>query len=165
MKFGALFFDFFGTLVDIFKVKAYFQNVREMAEILGVNPDKFNTQWVQAAMQREGDFSAVRDRIKDACKDLNANCSEENMKKAVEIRMNFFLTNTVPRPDAVPVLEWAKRAGYPLGLITNCTIELPRQARHPAEARCSSRRNSSGSPRPSSCFPRSSLHSNPCRRP
>ncbi len=105
MKFSALFFDFFGTLVDIFKVKAYFKNVREMAEVLGVNPDKFNAQWVQAAMQREGDFSAVRDRIKDACKDLNANCSEENMKKAVEIRMNFFLRNTVPRPDAVPVLE------------------------------------------------------------
>ncbi len=125
MKFSALIFDFFGTLVDIFKVKAYFQNVREMAEILGVNPEKFNTQWVQAAMQREGDFSAVRDRIADACKDLNADCSEEKMKRAVEIRMNFFLTNTVPRPDAMPVLEWAQGAGYPLGLITNCTIELP----------------------------------------
>lgn len=125
MKFSALFFDFFGTLVDIFKVKAYFQNVKEMAEILDVNPDKFNSQWVQAAMQREGDFSTVRDRITDACKNLNANCSEEKMKKAIEIRMKFFLTNTVPRSDAVPVLEWAQRAGYPLGLITNCTIELP----------------------------------------
>ncbi len=125
MKFSAIFFDFFGTLVDIFKVKAYFQNVKEMAEILGVNPEKFNTQWLQAAMQREGDFSAVRDRIADACKGLNANCSEEIIKKAIEIRMNFFLTNTVPRPDAVPALEWAQGAGYRLGLITNCTIELP----------------------------------------
>ncbi len=132
MKFSALFFDFFGTLVDIFKVQAYFQNVREMAEILGANPEKFNSQWVQAAMQREGDFSAVRDRIADACKGLNAKCTEEMVKKAVEIRMNFFLTNTIPRPDTVPALEWAKSAGYPLGLITNCTIELPEiWHRHP----------------------------------
>ena len=125
MRFSALFFDFFGTLVDIFKVQAYFRNVREMAEVLNVNPEKFNTQWMQAALQREGDFSAVRDRIADACKGLNAKFSEEMVKKAVEIRMNFFLTNTIPRPDAVPVLEWAQRAGYRLGLITNCTIELP----------------------------------------
>lgn len=125
MKFSALFFDFFGTLVDIFKVQAYFQNVRDMAGLLGVNPEKFNAQWVQAALKREGDFSSVRERIADACLGLEANCSEDAVKKAVETRMNFFLTNTVPRPDAVPVLEWARGAGYPLGLITNCTIELP----------------------------------------
>src|SRR5271157_727152 len=125
MMFSALFFDFFGTLVDIFQMSDYFQNLTDMANVLGIKPSKFRDQWMVASMARNKEYQSVSERVLDACERTGAGCNEEKLKEAVEIRTRFFITRTEPRSDAIPVLEWAQNRGYALGLITNCTIELP----------------------------------------
>jgi beta-phosphoglucomutase-like phosphatase (HAD superfamily) len=45
MKYDAVIFDLFGTLVDIFSMREYEVLVDEMCEVLGVSPADFTSRW------------------------------------------------------------------------------------------------------------------------
>jgi putative hydrolase of the HAD superfamily len=47
------------------------------------------------------------------------------MKKAVEIRLQQMRRALQPRPDAVATLARLKNECYKLGLLSNCSIEIP----------------------------------------
>ena len=125
MKFKAVIFDLFGTLVDDFVSSAGPVHM-DMADALEVSYDQFTPLWNQTLEMRiVGAFGTVEANVEYVCNAMNRRPSAEQIKKAVEIRMSSIKLALQPKPDAVATLAQIKTAGYKTGLVSNASIEIP----------------------------------------
>ena len=125
MKFKAIIFDLFGTLVDDFG-SSVGQMHHEMAAALAVPYEQFMQLWGQTAKMRIiGAFETVEASIKYVCDTMKVSPPAEQLEKAVEIRMKYIRQALRPRPDAISTVSELKNKGYKIGLLSNCSIEIP----------------------------------------
>ncbi len=125
MKFQAVIFDLFGTLVDDF-VTSVGQTYTELAEALEVPYEQFMHLWRQTSdMRTGGAFQTVEASIEHVCGIMGVRVGAEQMAKAVEIRLQQTRRALEPRPDTVATAARLKDEGYKLGLLSNCSIEIP----------------------------------------
>jgi putative hydrolase of the HAD superfamily len=125
MNYGAVIFDLFGTLVDDFPSSVGGMH-KEMAVALGVPYEQFIQLWGQTTEMRiTGDFETVEASIEYACGAMGAPLEVEQTTKAVEIRMKYIRQALQPRPDAIDTLSQLKNHAYKIGLLSNCSIEIP----------------------------------------
>ena len=125
MKFEAVIFDLFGTLVDGF-VSSDGQIHTELPAALQVPPEQFVQVWRQTSeMRTNGTFQTVEASIKYVCDNIGVQVTAGQMTKAVEIRLRHIKQALKPRRDAVATLVQLKNEGYKLGLLSNCSIEIP----------------------------------------
>jgi putative hydrolase of the HAD superfamily len=125
MKFGTVIFDLFGTLVDDF-VSSVGQMHQEMAAALAVPYEQFMQVWRQTSEMRIiGAFETVEANMKYVCDAMNVHLGAEQNAQAVEIRMKYIRQALQPRPGATATLSQLKNQGYKLGLVSNCSIEIP----------------------------------------
>jgi putative hydrolase of the HAD superfamily len=126
MKFTAVIFDLFGTLVDDFATSVGRQTYSELAEALEAPYEQFMPLWRQTAEMRTGGaFQTVEGSIEHVCDMIGVRVAPEQMKKAVEIRLQQTRRALLPRPDAVATLARLKNECHKLGLLSNCSIEIP----------------------------------------
>jgi putative hydrolase of the HAD superfamily len=124
MNYRAIIFDLFGTLVGDFM--AVGQSYDELAEILGVPYEPFMKQWREITGRRTlGEFQTVEASIEHVCGALGVSVNAAQMAKAVEFRLNYTRRALVPKPDAVATLAQLKYTGFKIGLLSNCSIEIP----------------------------------------
>lgn len=125
MKFEAVIFDLFGTLVDGFAMSVG-QTYSELAEVLEVPYEQFMQVWRHTAkMRSDGTFQTVEAGIEHVCGIMGLRVGAEQMTKAVEIRMEQARRALEPRPEAMATLTRLRDDGYKIGLLSNCSIEIP----------------------------------------
>jgi putative hydrolase of the HAD superfamily len=125
MKFKAVIFDLFGTLVDDFG-SSIGQMHHKMAAALAVPYEQFIALWGQTAKMRIiGTFETVEANIKYVCDTMKVSPTAEQLEKAVEIRMKYIGQALRPRHDAISTVSQLKNRGYKIGLLSNCSIEIP----------------------------------------
>ena len=125
MKFQAVIFDLFGTLVDDFATSVG-QTYTELAKALQVPIEQFMPLWRQTTkMRSDGTFQTVEASIEHVCSIMGVRVRPEQMAKAVEIRLQQTRRALEPRPEAVATVARLKDEGYKLGLLSNCSIEIP----------------------------------------
>ena len=125
MKFEAVIFDLFGTLVDGF-VSSVGQIHAELPAALQVPPEQFVQVWRQTSeMRTNGTFQTVEASIKYVCDNIGVQVTAEQMTKAVEIRLRHISQALRPRPDAITTLARLKNEGHKIGLLSNCSVEIP----------------------------------------
>jgi putative hydrolase of the HAD superfamily len=125
MKFDAVIFDLFGTLVDGFAASSAGYH-EEFSAALGVAHEPFMQHWRQITGSRTlGDFQTVEASIEHVCDRMGVSVTTKQMAKAVEIRLQLTRRALTPRPDAVSTVAQLKRAGFKIGLLSNCSIEIP----------------------------------------
>jgi putative hydrolase of the HAD superfamily len=125
VNFEAIIFDLFGTLVDDFATSVG-QTYTELAKALQVPIEQFMPLWRQTTkMRSDGTFQTVEAGIEHVCGIMGTRVEPEQMAKAVEIRLQQTRRALEPRPDAVATLARLKDEGYKLGLLSNCSIEIP----------------------------------------
>jgi putative hydrolase of the HAD superfamily len=126
MKYKAVIFDLFGTLVEIFSRREYENTLAAMVAVLTAPYDEFYKLWMQTATQRStGYFRTLEDNLELICRELKVTATREQLKKAKQIRFDFVARALTPRSDAVEVLSRLKSSGYKIGLISNCSGEPP----------------------------------------
>lgn len=126
MKYKAVIFDLFGTLVDVFSRQEYESALAEMVSILKAPYDEFYKIWLQTASQRStGVFRNLKENIEYICRELKISISDNQLKLARQVRFNFVVRALTPREDAIKVLSHLKSKGYSTGLISNCSTEPP----------------------------------------
>lgn len=124
MKYAAIIFDLFGTLVDNFSRREYESVLAEMASVLGAPPDDFMRLWSDTGAQRFlGILPSPEGNIEYVCRELGVRPSEVSKKLAARIRYALTRRYVVPRSDAIEVLSYLKSAGYKIGLISDCSSE------------------------------------------
>ena len=126
MRYGAIIFDLFGTLVDNFSRREYESVLAEMASALGAPPGDFIRLWFDTGNQRDrGILQSPEGNIEYICRELGVDVEEDREKTAARIRSDCTKRVIVPRVDAIEVLSRLKSAGYKTGLISDCSSETP----------------------------------------
>jgi len=125
MKFEAVIFDLFGTLIDDF-VSSVGDMHQEMAAALNVPYEQFMQIWRQTAEMRIiGAFDSVEANLAYVCDAMKVNPRAEQIEKAVEIRMKYIRQALRPKPDAINTPSELRNQGRQIGLLSNCSIEIP----------------------------------------
>lgn len=125
MIYSAVIFDLFGTVVDDF-VSSTGQMNTDLATALHVPYVPFTRVWRQTAeMRTNGTFQTVEASIDYVCGALGVEVTAEQMMQAVQIRLQQIRRALKPRPDALTTLMGLKDKGCKIGLLSNCSIEIP----------------------------------------
>jgi len=126
MKIKAVIFDLFGTLVDSFKRQEYKEILAEMASSLSLPKDLFYNSWTSSFNQRAlGIFKTIEENFEFIGKQLDKPINVDGIEQAVRIRLNYSKRTLVPKNDAITTLKQLKKIGFKIGLISDCTYEIP----------------------------------------
>lgn len=118
----AVVFDLWGTLIP-FPATAAREIVARMADALSAPEESFARVWADDFDQRAtGDLEASVRRV---CAALGLDAPDGLVRRALEVRIAFHRSRFHPRTDAVATLGKLRRQGMKLGLITDCSSEVP----------------------------------------
>lgn len=125
MKFKAVIFDLFGTLVDKFPIDESIDILRQMAAVLLVPEDDLIKLWFATFDERHGgDFQNQEDDIRYVCGKMSVQPEASRIRTAAQINLDYVLPAIKPRPDTVEVLNYLKEHGYRVGLLSNWSDEV-----------------------------------------
>jgi putative hydrolase of the HAD superfamily len=123
MKYDAVIFDLFGTLVPL---QDYGGARSAMAATLTVSSEDFSRLWNETSrMRATGYFATVEANIGYICRTLGLQLEANRITTAARIRVDFTRCTLTPRGDAVETLAQLKTAGYKIGLISDCSPDVP----------------------------------------
>lgn len=123
--FSGVIFDLFGTLVGDF-VAGLSPTDRDLPSILNAPRESFQQLWRQTAHLRiDGTFQSVEASLSHVCDTIGLKPTKEQIREAAEFRLEQIRRALNPKVDAAPTLAQLKKAGYKLGLLSNCSIEIP----------------------------------------
>jgi putative hydrolase of the HAD superfamily len=127
VKYKAVIFDLFGTLVDNFKTSEYLQVLADMSAVLYTPAPGFSKLWRETFyMRTDGTHKTHEESIRYICKELGARVSEEHVEQAATIRLGYSIKTLKPRADTIPTIKQIKEMGYKVGLISDCSPETPK---------------------------------------
>jgi len=126
VKYHAVIFDLFGTLVDIYSTREYEQVLSEMAAALCADCEGFARAWFGTLTPRvTGALPTVEATVKYVCQALGVPSDAVQTAEAAGIRLAFTRRALAPRRDAVATLAALKATGRKTGLISDCSAEVP----------------------------------------
>ncbi len=128
MKYDAVIFDLFGTLVPTPAEDTYTADHRRTAEILGVELEAYLRVWYDEVMSVErasGVFPDVRSAMKAVCEQLNISVTPETLADWEKRRIAVTRKALRPRSDALDTLHRLLARGVRLGMMSDCTHEVP----------------------------------------
>ena len=126
MKYEAIIFDLFGTLVDNYSAEAFKSVLGKMAHVLNIPRQDFIHKWDQTwVMRSKGELSTTEENIQYVASQLDAAVSKEQVTEATRIRFAFTHRMLVPREDTLETLRELRSSDYKIGLISDCTAEVP----------------------------------------
>ena len=124
----AIIFDLFGTLINVYEKEVYNNLIKEMSNSLDIDFRDFYKYWNEETYddRMKGKYKNNYENIEWIFKKIKREINEKQIKKAVEIRKNFTLMSLrLYRENLMEVLENVKRRGYKIGLITDCSPDVP----------------------------------------
>jgi putative hydrolase of the HAD superfamily len=126
MKYQAVIFDLFGTLVENFSQQEYESALEKMIGILQAPHDEFIKMWYQTAGERStGGFGTLEENLEYICKEIKINPTKNQLESASRVRLEMVARALAPKKDALSTLKQLKSDGYKIGLISNCSPEPP----------------------------------------
>jgi putative hydrolase of the HAD superfamily len=126
VRYEAVIFDLFGTLVDNMHHEEFNQALATMANIVGAPAEGFIPMWSATwPLRSVGKLPNPASAIRYICHQLGVSPDDEQVEQASQIRFEFSRRSLVPRHDTIETLARLKSEGYKLGLISDCTAEIP----------------------------------------
>jgi putative hydrolase of the HAD superfamily len=122
----AVVFDYYGTLAPGRSVAAQVASRTAQAEALGVDPELFDAELTATVDARfRGAGGDVAGSLRWLATRLGASPSDAAVARAAEVRLAAERRFGDPRPDAVDVLRALKERGLLVGIVSDCSAELP----------------------------------------
>ena len=126
MKYDAVIFDLFGTLIENYVEREYRRILADMSEALSVPYDDFRRFWGETVRDRmAGRFPTTESGIEYICETIGKRASPASLSAAAKLRLNFTRSNFKPRAAALETLSGLRGLGLKIGLVTDCTCEVP----------------------------------------
>lgn len=130
MKYDAVIFDLFGTLVDQPTLPGdlgskFRRTMADVAAALSVRETDFIRLWSETVYNRDsGFFPTMGDYLQDICRASGVRADAQQIAFAEELRIDYFRGALTPRVDAVSSLTQLKASGHKIGLISDCSSEV-----------------------------------------
>ncbi len=127
MRYEAVIFDLFGTLVDGFSYREHERVVAEMASALALPLEEFAQLFTSGTWQARGTgrFGSIAANLEYIVRRLGQEVDAERIARAVTIRREFTRRALAAPSASVAVLATARAAGHRIGLISDCSAEVP----------------------------------------
>jgi putative hydrolase of the HAD superfamily len=125
-RFDAVVLDFFGTLVPSVAPTLWLDHASQVASELGVRPDDLLEALHASFPERAtGALGSVQDSLRVLAERIGARPSERQVRRAAAVRRRQHRQLMSPRPGALSVMRELRRHGLRIGVLTDCTAELP----------------------------------------
>jgi putative hydrolase of the HAD superfamily len=122
----AVIFDLFGTLIDNFIRIEYQENLHQMARLLQLEPEAFDQAWKDIYQERLlGYCRSPRGCVAKICRQFNVSPPAEAVEQACQLRVDYVRKSVVPRPDTLATLTELRKMGLKIGLLSDCSSEIP----------------------------------------
>lgn len=126
MKYKAVLFDLFGTLVDNFSRASYESVLADMALVVGVPREDFVRLWFETYRERNvGVHPTPQYSLRFICMELDINVSDEQIERAANIRLDYTRRALEPRPDTIATLKQLHAEKIKTGVVSDCTGDIP----------------------------------------
>ena len=126
MKYKAVIFDLFGTLVKNYTVQQHEGTLGRMADIVSAPRDEFIQLWYGTFNMRcLGELKTPEENVEYVCRKLSIAADNDLVKKAAQIRYTLTRDTLVPLPGALDMLSSLKKQGMKTGLVSDCSSEVP----------------------------------------
>jgi putative hydrolase of the HAD superfamily len=122
----AVVFDFYGTLTPVSSSEAWASNAAKLAAVMGVSSAALVQVLEDSFPERiSGALGGVRQTMAAVAERLGVRLSEAQLDKAAQIRRAVQESMFELRPEALGVIGRLRSAGFRIGLVSDCTTELP----------------------------------------
>ena len=122
----AVVFDYFGTLTPTLARAASSADQPQIADLLGVDRDAVNEWWASTYPDRAtGRTGTGIETMRLLARTLGGNDSDETVYAAQAIRLATYATMAQPRANAAEVLQSLRAKGLRIGVLSDCSAELP----------------------------------------
>ncbi len=126
MKFKAVIFDLFGTLVDNFSKKKHDKVHALMAKTLSAPYEAFRQAFGSSFSDLcIGKFRSIEEIIAVCCAQIGLSPGDCKINTAAQYRYDFTMRTLKPKVEVLITLQNLKNDGYKIGLITNCGPDVP----------------------------------------
>lgn len=123
---AAVIFDFYGTLTPVSPREAWTTNAARLGAVMGVPPDAMTRALDESFPERiSGALGDVRQTMQALAGRLGVRLSEEQLAEASATRRTVQEAMFALRPEALGVIERLRARGLAIGLVSDCTSELP----------------------------------------
>ena len=131
MKYDAVIFDLFGTLVDNTEFldlsrSEYNRALSNVAAALSIPEPDLLRLWSETVHERDaGLFPSMEKYFRHICREIGVKADARQIANAVELRLEYLRSVLTSRNHTVETLTELKASGYRLGLISDCSSEVP----------------------------------------
>jgi putative hydrolase of the HAD superfamily len=126
LKYKAVIFDLFGTLIDKLSLQEHRNVLRQMASYISATPDDFIKLWFATFNERGlGVFQNIKENVECICRKLELPMEDARIAQAAKINIDYTARGMKLRPYAIELLSHLKSNGYKTGLISDCSAEIP----------------------------------------
>jgi putative hydrolase of the HAD superfamily len=122
----AVIFDFYGTLTPVSPNEVWAANAGRLAAIFGVSPEDLLRVLDASFPERiSGAFGGVRETMRVIADRLGVDVTDNQLDQASEARRAVQESMFALRPEALGVIGLLRDRGLRIGLVSDCTSELP----------------------------------------
>ncbi len=122
----AVVFDFFGTLTPVSPSEAWATNAARLAAVMGVPADALLRVLDDSFPERiSGALGDVRQTMQVIADRLDARLTDEQLDEASRTRRAMQESMFALRPETLQVIGVLRDRGLRIGLVSDCTSELP----------------------------------------
>ena len=122
----AVIFDFYGTLTPVTPAAAWIDHTSRLAALFGVGPEALARALDESYPERAtGALGDARQTLRALATRLGAQPTEDRLDEACRRRQAMQESLFRLRPEALPVIGQLRSRGLRIGLVSDCTSELP----------------------------------------
>ena len=123
---NAVVFDFFGTLTPVSSSEAWASNAAQLSAVMGVSPAALIQVLDDSFPERiSGALGNVRETMAAVAERLGVRLTEEQLNRAAQTRRAVQESMFELRPEVLGVIGHLRSVGLRIGLVSDCTTELP----------------------------------------
>ncbi|UCC16413.1 MAG: HAD-IA family hydrolase [Dehalococcoidales bacterium] len=125
IKYKAIIFDLFGTLVENLLSHQYREMLVEITNILSLEQERFINLWLEYSEERMTGHISNANCLATVCRKFGLEITEDLSNNCMNVFTDCVRLRLEPPTTTLTALSDLRERGYTIGLTSNCSDEVP----------------------------------------